>query len=141
MFRSNLIEKLLNDTSIRVQEKEKHFEISSIEKGPMFIVQKETLLIQLVFNVTELLASKESNVCCEILVTYLKLNYLVQNGFMNLFLDNDTSKLEALNVKKVQNCLGFFEELKGEKKSNLHEHHLNTISLLEKKMHESFIRF
>ena len=35
MFRSNLIEKLLNDTSIRVQEMENHFEIRSIEEKPL----------------------------------------------------------------------------------------------------------
>lgn len=140
MFRSNLIEKLLNDTSIRVQEMENHFEIRSIEEKPLFLVQKDTSSIHLVFDISQLIASKDEDICCEILVTYLKLNYLVQNGFMNLFLDKNTSKLEALNVKKVQNCLSFFEELKGEKKSNLNEHHLNTISLHEKKMHESFIR-
>lgn len=50
MFRSNLIEKLLNDTSIRVQEKEKHFEISSIEEKPLFLVQKDTSSIHLVFD-------------------------------------------------------------------------------------------
>jgi hypothetical protein len=140
MFRSNLIEKLLNDTSIRVQEKEKHFEISSIEQGPIFFVQKENLSIHLVFDITELVASKDETVCCEILVTYLKLNYLAQNGFLSLFLQDNISKLEALNVKKVQNCLSFFEELKGEKKSNLNELHLNTIRIHEKQMHESFIR-
>lgn len=140
MYRSDLINKLLNDTSLCVKEKEKQFEISSIEKGPMFFVQKDTLSIQLVFNVTELLAKKEGTVCCEILVTYLKLNYLVQNGFFSLFLEDNILNLKALNVTKIQNCLSFFEALKGEKKSNLNEHQLNAISVYGKKMHESFIR-
>lgn len=140
MYRSDLINRLLNDTSLCVKEKEKQFEISSIEKGPMFFVQKDTLSIQLVFNVTELLASKEGTVCCEILVTYLKLNYLVQNGFFSLFLEDNILNLKALNVTKIQNCLSFFEALKGEKKSNLNEHQLYAISVYGKKMHESFIR-
>ena len=140
MFGSSLIEKLLNDTNLRVKEKEGHFEIVSLVEEPLFHVHKETFSIHLVLDIVEFVSNYEETICCELLCTYMKLNYLVQHGFLKRFLDTNPSNNEELNLKKVHNCLSFFEELKGEKKANLSEHQLNVINIYHKKMQESFIR-
>jgi hypothetical protein len=59
---------------------------------------------------------------------------------MKLFVEGNETMADTISVKKIQNCLSFFEELKGEKATNLNEHQLKAIRTYGLKMHESFIR-
>ena len=140
MFGSKLIEKLINDTSISVNVESRQYHVLLNEETPLFHICKDSYKIQLTKHTWDLMVQTEESLCGVLLCTYLKLNYLLQHGYMKLFIDGNMDKTEALSMTKIQNCLNFFEELKGEKATNLNEQQLKAISTYGLKMHESFIR-
>jgi len=140
MFGSKLIEKLINDASISVNVEHRQYHVILNEETPLFHICHQTLKINLTKHTWDLIVQTEESLCGILLCTYLKLNYLLQHGYMKLFIDGNNDKAESLSMTKIQNCLNFFEELKGEKATNLNEHQLKAIRTYGLKMHKAFIR-
>ncbi len=140
MFGSKLIEKLINDASISVNVENRQYHVILNDETPLFHICHQSLKINLTKHTWDLIVQTEESLCGVLLCTYLKLNYLLQHGYMKLFIDGNNDKAESLSMTKIQNCLNFFEELKGEKATNLNDHQLNAIRTYGLKMHESFIR-
>lgn len=140
MFGSKLIEKLISDASISVRVEHDQYTVFLNSTMPLFQICKDSFEIKLTMHTWDLITQTEDNLCNVLLCTYLKLNYLTQHGYMKLFVEGNETMADTISVKKIQNCLSFFEELKGEKKSNLSEHQLNAIRIYGTKMHQSFSR-
>lgn len=140
MFGSKLIEKLINDTSISVSVEQQKYTVVLQSNLPLFHIYKNTCQIKLTRNTWELIENSEVNLCNVVLCTYLKLNYLLQHGYMKLFIEGNEKVTEKISLKKIQNCLSFFEELKGERTSNLSDHQLHAINVYGKNLHESSTR-
>lgn len=140
MLGSKLIEKLINDASISVTVENRHYHVLLNSEIPIFHICKDSHKINLTNHTFEVVEKAEENICSLLLCTYLKLNYMLQHGYLKLFIEGNTCKKDAVHLTKIQNCLNFFEELKGEKTSNLNEQQINAINTYGIKMHSSFIR-
>lgn len=140
MFGSKLIEKVINDASISVNVEHRQYHVLLNSETPLFHICKDSYKIHLTKHTWDLMVQTEESLCGILLCTYLKLNYLLQHGYLKLFIDGNTGEIGTLSLKKIQNCLNFFEELKGEKATNLNEHQLKAIRTYGLKMHKSFIR-